>query len=305
MGRIDQAMSRANMDAGRGTGAEASAPATSPWQVEEPDSADTQSAGPALGNAPADKSQGGHLLLADEGRQPRSVGFEPHANEKLVVSKSASPLLVEQFRFLAAALHRAQAEQRLSSLIVTSASPSDGKSHVAANLALTLADSYRRRVLLIDADMRRPTLHHIFRVSNTRGLSNALNGATDEQVAVAQISETLALLPAGRSEANPLGALSSDRMKRLVADAASRFDWVIIDSPPVGILADAHMVSETVDAAILVIRAGLTQFPELEAAADKLGHDRILGLVLNAAEPSEIRGKGYYNYYYGTGRAKA
>ena len=83
------------------------------------------------------------------------------------MSKSAAPLLVEQFRSLAATLHRAQLEQPLKSVIVTSASPGDGKSHVAVNLALTLSDSYRRRVLLIDADLRRPSLHLLFGVPNT------------------------------------------------------------------------------------------------------------------------------------------
>jgi capsular exopolysaccharide synthesis family protein len=175
---------------------------------------------------------------------------------------------------------------------------------VAANLAWTFADSYKRRVLLIDADMRRPTLHHVFRVSNARGLSDALDGQSAERVTAWRISETLSLMPAGRGQANPLGALSSDRMRQLVADAASRFDWVLVDSPPVGVLADAHLVSETVDAAILVVRAGVTHLPELQAAAERLGHDRILGLVLNAAEPAEIRGKGYYSYYYGGGRSK-
>ena len=94
-------------------------------------------------------------------------------------------------------------------------------------------------------------------------------------------------------------------MKRLVADAVSQFDWVIVDSPPVGVLADAHLVSEMVDGAILVVRAGVTRFPDVEAAADTLGHERILGIVLNAVDPVEIRGKGYYNYYYGSDREAA
>jgi Mrp family chromosome partitioning ATPase len=93
-------------------------------------------------------------------------------------------------------------------------------------------------------------------------------------------------------------------MRRLIADAASRFDWIILDSPPVGVLADARLVSESVDAAVLVVRAGVTQFADVEAAADKLGRNRILGLVLNAAEPEEIRGGSYYGSYYDGGRSK-
>ena len=118
-------------------------------------------------------------------------------------------------------------------------------------------------------------------------------------MAAAPVTAHLTLLPAGRPEPDPLGALSSDRMKRIVEDAASRFDWVIVDSPPVGVLADGRLVSETVDGVILVVRAGVTRFPDLDAAADTLGHDRILGLVLNAVDPAEIRGENYYRQYYG------
>jgi len=89
-------------------------------------------------------------------------------------------------------------------------------------------------------------------------------------------------------------------MKRIVASAATRFDWVIVDSPPVGILADARLVSETVDAALLVVRAAVTQFQDLEAAIGTLGPERILGVVLNAVDPLEIRSEGYYKYYSGS-----
>jgi capsular exopolysaccharide synthesis family protein len=304
MGRIDQAMSRANRDAGLGTGAEAPVPAPSPWQIEQRESAAASRATAVSSGHESVPDLEGGTAPAEDLRQVRWGGFDPDALERLVASKTASPQLVEQFRILAASLHRSQAEHRLSSLLVTSASPGDGKSHVAANLAWTIADSYKRRVLLVDADLRRPTLHHIFRISNARGLCDALDGMREDHVPAVKITDTLALLPAGRNQANPLSALSSDRMKQFVADAASRFDWVLVDSPPVGMLADAHLVSETVDAAVLVVWAGVTRFPELQAAADKLGHERILGLVLNAAEPSEIRGKGYYSYYYGGGRSK-
>ena len=279
MGHIDEALRRSNVDAAQGTGAEAPAPAASPWRIEERRDAE----------AP---------VPAEVERPVRRGGFDPRAIERLVVSKTAGALLVEQFRGLAATLLRARNERPLKSIIVTSPSPGDGKSYVAVNLALTLSESYRRRVLLIDADLRRPSLHLMFGSRNTSGLSEALQAKTDEKVAAVRISDTLTLLPAGRPEPNPLGGLSSGRMKRIVADAASAFDWVIVDSPPVGVLADAHLVSEMVDATILVVRAGVTRFPDLEAAADTLGHERILGIVLNAVDPADFRGQGYYYHYY-------
>lgn len=222
---------------------------------------------------------------------------------RLVSSGAASPMLVEQFRNLAAILNRTQRERSLKSLVVTSPAPGDGKSHVAINLALTLSESYRRRVLLIDADLRRPTLHNLFGVAGTPGLLEALRADEEGEAPVVAISRTLSLLPAGRSQANPVGDLSSGRMARLLASAAARFDWVIVDSPPAAGLADARIISETVDGAILVVRAGVTRFADLEASAHALGPDRVLGIVLNAADPHEIRRDDYYSHYYGEDRS--
>jgi capsular exopolysaccharide synthesis family protein len=297
MGRIDQALSRSNLDAAQGTGAETPAVEPSPWGVEPEGGVQAPELEVPPPAAPSEPGK--------DGRTAPWTGFDASAADRLVASKTAGPLMVEQFRSLAATLHRAQREQHIKSLIVTSPSPGDGKSHVAINVALTLSDSYRKHVLLVDADLRRPSLHQLFRAPNNRGLSQALKAAGDGHVTTVQISDRLTLLPAGRPEPNPLGGLSSDRMKHLVADAASQFDWVIVDSPPVGVLADAHLVSETVDAALLVVRAGVTRFEDLAAAAETIGRDRILGLVLNAVDPIEIRGQGYYHHYYGSDRAKA
>ena len=303
MGRIDEAMNRAKLDAGLGTGAAAPAPAPSPWEVDAPAvreqparvavdrrerPVDARPARPAAQRRPAPKS-GGKL--------------DSPAADRLVVSPAAGPLVVEQFRRLAATMIRARAERDLKSVLVTSPAPGDGKSNVAVNLALTLSESFHQTVLLVDADMRRPTLHSLFGVENTVGLTDALTPGHSGNVATVQISESLLLLPAGRPDVSPLGGLASDRLKHLIADAASRFDWIIVDSPPVGLLADAHLVSEAVDGALLVVRAGVTPYPDMEAAADTLGHERVLGIVLNAVDPEEVRGEGYYSHYYGGERS--
>jgi len=300
MGRIDEALRRSNLDAAQGTGVEMPTPATSPWRVEQHEERDGPGPYDPAASEPVAGARADRPVPGEDGRPARWGGFDADVIERLVVSKTAGPLLVEQFRSLAATLHRAQSERHLKSVTLTSPSPGDGKTHVAVNLALTLSDSYRRRVLLIDADLRRPSLHVMFRVPNTRGLSDALKAEADEPVAAVRISETLTLLPAGRPERSPLGGLSSGRMKRIVADGVFRFDWVIVDSPPVGVLADARLVAETVDAVILVIRAGVTRFQDLEAAAAAMGHERILGLVFNAVDPVEIRGRGDYSHYYGS-----
>ncbi len=303
MGRIDEAMNRARMDPGQGTGAAAPAPAPAPWEVDAPEGRE-QAAQPGPGPRESRPGPQPERDARVERRLARPGGkLDSPAADRLVGSANAGPLAVEQFRRLAAALIHARAERYLKSILVTSPAPGDGKSNVAVNLALTLSESYQRSVLLVDADLRRPMLHSLFGVENTPGLTEALSPDNRRAVATVEINEALTLLPAGRPEASPLGGLSSDRLKHLLADAAARFDWIIVDSPPVGMLADARLVSEAIDGALLVVRAGVTLYPDVEAAAETLGHERILGIVLNAVEPEEVQGEGYYHHYYGGNRA--
>jgi protein-tyrosine kinase len=248
---------------------------------------------------PFDEPSAEQHLLGHEGQPGLFHGFDPAMGTLIVASKTASPILVEQFRSLAATLHHAQVERQLKTVMVTSASVNDGKSLTASNISLTLSESYRRRVLLIDADLRRPTLHHVFQVRSVSGLNEGLKATRDEKLPLIKITETLTLLPAGSPELDPMGGLSSARMSRIIQEAASRYDWVIVDTPPVGVLADASIVFGMVNAAILVVRAGVTHFPDVEAAVNALGRDRILGVVFNAVDPSEIQGKSYYGHYYG------
>jgi protein-tyrosine kinase len=310
MGRIDDALRRANLDAGRGTGAPALAPGPSPWRFEERSLDEARALTPETGNGASAPAGPVTATSAPEPRIPRNGhgqvarparwgGYDPAVLERLVVSEGAGPLLVEQFRSLGAVLVQAQGEQHITSVMVTSASPGDGKSLVSVNLGLTLAESYHRRVLLVDADLRRPSLHRVFRAANLAGLAEGLKTEEGGDLHLIRITDTLSLLPAGRSDSSPLGGLASNRMKSIVEQASSLFDWVIVDTPPVGMLADGRVVFDAVDAAILVVRAGATPFHDLEAAAETLGRDRILGIVLNAVDPAEIRGQSYHNDYYG------
>ena len=128
---------------------------------------------------------------------------------------------VEQYRKLAATLHLANVEQELKVIMVTSAVPGDGKTLTAANLALTLSESYRRRVLLVDADLRRPSLYDIFQLPNMAGLTDWLKASSQRKLPVVRVSEYLTFLPAGRPDPDPIGGLTSDRMCRLLKDAAA------------------------------------------------------------------------------------
>jgi capsular exopolysaccharide synthesis family protein len=246
--------------------------------------------------APADEPVGRAVAVVES--HDSLDRFGPGATGKIVVMPDVAPVAVEQYRRLAASLHHAQCERQIKVLMITSASPGEGKSLTATNLALTLSESYRRKVLLIDADLRRPSLHHIFKLPNVLGLSDALKSETDQKLSAIQVSANLTVLPAGRPDPDPMGGLTSDRMRRIVQEAAVRFDWVIIDTPQVGFLSDANLLVAMVDAALFVVRAGKSPYRLIQRALDAIGRDGILGVVLNAVdEKVDVAGYSYYGYY--------
>jgi capsular exopolysaccharide synthesis family protein len=223
--------------------------------------------------------------------------------EKLVTGLTVERASVEQYRRLAARLHLAQAEHGTRVVMITSAVASEGKTLTATNLALTLSESYNRRVLLIDADLRRPWVHELFRVPNLTGLNDGIRADTERKVPLIRVSEYLSVLTAGRPDPDPMSVLASDRMRRVLADAARSFDWVIVDTPPVAVLSDAHLLAALVDTVVLVIKAGSTQFAAMNQAVTAVGRDRILGVVLNCADEGRHAAYNYYGYASGAGKA--
>lgn len=217
---------------------------------------------------------------------------------KLVTQADANAASVEQYRRLAARLHVAQAEADTRVVMITSAIASEGKTLTATNLALTLSDSYKRRVLLIDADLRRPWVHELFRIPNVTGLNDGIRADVERKVPLIAVTEYLSVLTAGRPDPDPMSVLTSERMRRILADAAKSFDWVIVDTPPVAVLTDAHLLARLVDTVVMVVKAGSTQHAEMTRAVEAVGRDRILGVVLNYAE----QGKRMDYHYYGVSK---
>ena len=216
---------------------------------------------------------------------------------KVVVDRDMMPASREQYRRLAATLHQAQSTTGLKVVMVVSAVANEGKTLTAANLALTFSESYRRRVLLIDGDLRRPSLDTLFRIDASPGLNEGLTSPVEQMLPLRPITPRLMVLPGGQPSSDPIAALTSDRMRRLIDEARGSFDWVVIDTPPVGILPDANLVASMADGAVLVVRAEATPYDLVQRAVESLGHDRILGVVLNRA--SEVQ-NSYYSYsrYY-------
>ena len=220
--------------------------------------------------------------------------------DKLVLNGNIGSLAVEQYRRAAAILHHAQREQNVRVVMVASALPGEGKTLTSINLALTISESYQRNVLLIDADLRRPMIHQVLGIKNRSGLSGVLKAADERKVSVSVVSKTLSVLTAGRPDPDPMSGLISDRMRRVIEEARERFDWVVIDTPPVALLPDANLLAAMVDAAVLVVGAGSTPYPAVERAINALGRERIAGVVLNRADLKTLHADyGDYGQYYG------
>jgi len=219
---------------------------------------------------------------------------------KTVIDQNMSPISREQYRRLAGTLHRHHELTGLKVLMVTSAAVGEGKTLTAANLALTLSESYKKKVLLIDADLRRPAVQKIFRLDDGPGLSEGLVGTGSRKMPVHRISPLLSVVTAGRPNNDPISRLTSDRMRRMLEEARETFEWVIIDTPPVALLPDANLLGAMVDGAILVIRANGPSYQLVQRAVEAVGRDKIVGTVLNRATSSPGRGndEDYYQYYY-------
>lgn len=235
--------------------------------------------------------------------------FSPEAQSKVVVGPDANSALVEQYRRLGAALHHHQLQGGAHTLMVTSAVASEGKTLTAVNLALTLSHSYKRRVLLLDADLRRPTVHEVLRLPNSVGLTDCLRRQDRTTLRFHTVSPLLSVLTAGRPDSDPMAGLVSDTMSRILTDAAEQFDWVIVDTPPVALLPDANLLAAMIDTALLVVSANATPYPLIARAVEAIGEQRILGVVLNRMAHSEMLGSynyyGYGGHYYGGEAAKS
>ena len=216
---------------------------------------------------------------------------------KLVSSPEMNALSVEQYKRLAAALHERQIEREIKSLMITSALPGEGKTLTITNLALTFGNYYGRRVLIVDADLHRPSVHEMFGIRNDRGLIDALRSSGSSLPAV-QVSQGVSVVPAGRGPETAVADLSSDRLQALVAEAATQYDWILFDTPPVAMLTDAQFVARATDGILFVIAAGKTPYAIVQRTLSDLGPDRIVGTVLNRVDERVLPVSAYYHTQY-------
>ena len=195
-------------------------------------------------------------------------------------------LAAEAFRTLRTNLQFSGLERHPRLVLVTSAGDGEGKTTVVANLGAALAES-GKRVLLVDGDLRRPALHAAFGLPEAPGLTNTLLADEFDPRSLPTSVPNLALLPVGTLPPNPAEFIASERLGRLLARLAERYDHVLVDSPPVGLVADAAVLAPSVDGVLLVVCAGRTRRELARRAKEQLENvnARILGVVLNKAKP--------------------
>ncbi|MFW7363538.1 CpsD/CapB family tyrosine-protein kinase [Vagococcus fluvialis] len=201
----------------------------------------------------------------------------------------------EQFRTIRTNILYSSVENQTQSIIVTSAGPSEGKSTTSANLAIAFAQSGMKTVL-VDADLRRPTVHRSFFMENTKGLSSLLSIRRMSLGEVIQPSDVrnLDLITSGPISPNPSELLASSRMRKVLHILKQEYDFIIFDVPPVGTVTDAQLIASQVDGALLVVREDQTEKSGLERAVKLL--DQVDANIIGAIYTGEITEQNY-GYY--------
>ncbi|WP_147054249.1 CpsD/CapB family tyrosine-protein kinase [Sporosarcina luteola] len=219
---------------------------------------------------------------------------------KLVTNENPKSIVSEQFRTVRTNINFSMPDKELKTLLFTSSSPGEGKSTSAANVAIVFAQE-GKKVLLVDADMRKPTMHYTFHTTNTTGLSNLLTKQwmLEEVTKVTKV-DGLHLITSGPIPPNPAELIGSNSMGTLIETLKSQYDIVIFDAPPLLSVADAQILSNKCDGTILVINAGTTEKDSVVKAKESLvsAKANILGTLMNNFK---LEKDHYYYQYYGTG----
>ncbi len=279
MGKVYDALKKAEEQRSRRVHEAASAAASTPPLFEaEPDM--------AVPRGPEPRRRRALLAgLTRSSRAPRQSEAAGAFNKRRITLLQPESYVAEQFRTLRARLDSLSASRPVRTVAVTSALPGDGKTLAAIGLAVVNSMQPGRRVVLVDCDLRQPTVAASFGLRVDAGLAEVLTGTASIEDAVLRVEGSqLDVLPVRAIPQNPSELLASDTMRRLLENLVGRYDRVILDLPPTLGLPDAKTVSELCDGVIFVVRADVTPEPEIASALDVLDRRRILGLVMNGSE---------------------
>lgn len=309
MSKIYEALLRAELErtASQTSRDEGTRKLTRPDSDQRIEDAPIQQAPAPFAEEPNDFPRGVHTEKSPLLQNAATEEFWDYQNEKLPALGNRGRV-VEQFRTLRSRLQGFRNEGTLQSLVISSAKPQEGKSFVAANLAVTFARHRAAKVLLIDGDMRRSTLHKLLGAPSEPGLTEYLAGkASLEEItqrgkpahtgeAMPRGLASLDFIPAGSDAGNASDLSGSARFGELIRSLAPLYDWVLIDSSPVTAVSDAVNLARSADGVLLVARAGVTRFESAQRAMNEFRGRKLLGMVLNAVP--EGRGRHDLAYEY-------
>ena len=216
-------------------------------------------------------------------------------NSRLVTITKEDSLAAEKFRFLAVRLRQIRQSRPLKKVLITSSIPQEGKSTVSANLACTLARKKQQRTLLLEGDLRRPTIAAQFGLGNVPGLSEWFHNGTSSANIYHLESLGLWVLPAGHAPQNPLELMQSGKISPLMDQLAAWFDWIVIDSPPLLPLADTSIWARLADGILLVTRKGITEKQQLLKGLEVVEQSKLLGALVNGS--TDAAHTDYYQRY--------
>lgn len=219
------------------------------------------------------------------------------AELNIVTVKHPKSPVSEAYRTLRTNIQFSSFDNKVRTIVITSSGPGEGKTTTSANIAVTTAQG-GNKTLLIDCDMRNPKEHKVFGLSNKIGLSNVLVGEISFQEAVNEIDiENLYILTSGTRPPNPAELLASDKMKQFLEKLKQKFEYIILDTPPIIMVTDAQVLSQYTDGCLLVVSSGEADKDAAIKAKELLEKvkAKILGVVLNKLDTTM---KGYYGYYY-------
>lgn len=254
---------------------------------------DTQATGSSPQAETILPTQGVHV---DQFSQFQQVHVLVSPQSKLVCITEEESLAAEKFRFLGVRLRHLQQKHPLKRLLITSSMAEEGKTTVAANLACALAKRHPQKTLLLEGDLRRPSLGERFSLGKIPGLSELLKGEPAPAMNIYQL-EGLGfwILPAGTPLRNPLEFLQSGKLPLLMDQLSAWFDWIVIDSPPMLPLADTSVWMRLADGVVLVTRPGKTAKRQLQRALEAVEQPKLLGALVNGSREASL--SSYYQYY--------
>lgn len=230
-------------------------------------------------------------------RNSRKEMMQTKERSLITHSNSKSPIS-EQYRTLRTNIQFSSLDEEMQTIMVTSPGPGEGKSTTISNLAVVMAQQ-GKRILLVDTDLRKPTAHHTFRQTNTRGLTNVLTRQMTVEEAIRETEiEHLSILPSGPVPPNPSELLGSKAMEQLIKNLTMEFDTILFDCPPILAVTDAQIMANVCQGVVLVVKSGGTEIEEAVQAKERLEtvNAKLLGVVLN----DKMMKEGPYYYYYGS-----